>query len=134
DAVPVPPSDLVVTSVTAPVEAFDGTNVTIRFRVENRGPGVTSTARWTDSIWLTLAKDRPNPNRGDVRIGSFSHNGLLQPGEGYDGTVTVRLPPELRGNFYVTVWSDSSDAVFETALDINVNPDAPSDIHGSNFK
>jgi subtilase family serine protease len=134
DAIPVPPPDLVVTQVTAPVEAFDGTSIVVRFSVENRGPGPTGATSWTDSIWLTTSKDRPDGNRGDVSIGSIGHSGVLLPGEGYETAITVRLPSQLRGQFYVTVWTDSGDRVFETALDANVNPDAPNDLQGSNFK
>ena len=40
--------------------------------------------------------------------------------------------------FYVTSavlsWTDAYDAVFETAFDVNLNPDAPNDLEGSNFK
>ncbi|MBL9127419.1 MAG: hypothetical protein JNL97_07225, partial [Verrucomicrobiales bacterium] len=134
DAIPVPPPDLVVTRVTAPPEGFDGTNVVIRFSVENRGPGPTGVGSWTDSVWLTTSKDRPDPQRGDVAIGYVGHSGVLASGEGYETAVTVRLPPQLRGQFYVTVWTDSGDGVYETALDANVNPDAPNDLQGSNFK
>ncbi|MGE4182659.1 MAG: putative Ig domain-containing protein, partial [Limisphaerales bacterium] len=134
DAIPVPPPDLVVTQVTAPIEAFDGTSIVVRFSVENRGPGPTEASSWTDSVWLTLEKDRPNPARGDVAIGYVGHSGILAPGDGYETALTVRLPPQLRGQFYITAWTDSGDRVFETALEINVNPDAPNDLQGSNFK
>ncbi|MCC6234076.1 MAG: hypothetical protein IT580_15635, partial [Verrucomicrobiales bacterium] len=134
DAIPVPPPDLVLTSVTAPVEAFDGTHIVVRYTVENRGPGPTSIASWTDSLWLTTTKERPNPSTGDIALGYSGHSGVLQPGERYEASLSVRLPSEMRGQFYITAWTDSSDAVFETALATNVNPDAPSDIQGSNFK
>src|SRR5690606_15331235 len=104
DALPVPPADLVMTNVTAPSEAFDGTSMVVRYRVENRGPGVTGTASWTDTIWLTTDKDRPNPGAQDISLGSVTHHGVLQPGEGYEGSATVRLPPEVRGQYYIMVW------------------------------
>ena len=65
DAKPVPPPDLVVTSVAVPSQAFDGTQITIRYHVANLGVGPTDPGSWTDSIWLTNGKDRPDPIRGD---------------------------------------------------------------------
>ncbi|MCB1090441.1 MAG: Ig-like domain-containing protein, partial [Verrucomicrobiae bacterium] len=135
DAEPVPPPDLVITSVAAPSEAFDGAQITVRYSVENRGSGVTGRTSWTDQVWLTLGTDRPNPLRGDRRLGSFGHSGTLEVGEFYENQVTVTLPVNTAGqNFFITVWTDANDQVFEIATSSNVNPDAPNDLQGNNFK
>ena len=49
------------------------------------------------------------------------------------------VPGALKGA-RIGVWfpwkgrSSQTDAVFETAFDVNLNPDAPNDLEGSNFK
>ncbi|MCC7204900.1 MAG: Ig-like domain-containing protein, partial [Phycisphaeraceae bacterium] len=136
DAIPVPPPDLVVTSVSGPIDAFDDTTITVRYRVENRGPGVTGRDSWTDSIWLSTTRGRPYaPLIGsDIILGSFGHSGALQPGQYYDAQVTVRLPAHTAGKYFLTVWTDAGDAVYEAALDVNLNPDSPNDLQSSNFK
>lgn len=134
DVTPVPPPDLVVTEVAGPGDAFDDSNIVVHYQVTNLGAGITYPASWTDTVWLTLGTDRPDPNRGDKRLGSFSHSGALEVGEFYTNDVTVRLPKNTRGQYFLTVWTDALDRVWEEAFDINVNPDAPHDLEGSNFK
>ncbi|MCL4179872.1 MAG: tandem-95 repeat protein, partial [Verrucomicrobia bacterium] len=134
DVTPVPRPDLVVQQVAVPVEAFDGNSIVVRYRVANLGAGVTFPGSWSDSIWLTRAPDRPNAFRGDVFLGKVGHAGALEVGGFYENTVSVNLPSHIQGQFYITVWADAYDAVFENAFDVNLNPDAPNDMEGSNFK
>jgi subtilase family serine protease len=136
DVQPVPPPDLVVSDVAGPSDVFEGGTFSVRYRVTNNGAGITYPASWTDAVWLTLGRDRPSSARGDVRLGSFGHGGALEVGQYYERTVQVSVPEgrHLRGQYYITVWTDSGDAVYEASFDINLNPDAPNDIHGSNFK
>ena len=47
---PVPPPDLVVQSVNAPLDTFDGSSITVRYRVANLGAGVTRPARFVNSL------------------------------------------------------------------------------------
>ena len=66
--------------------------------------------------------------------GNFGHNGALQVGQSYTNDVSVTIPPQLMGKYYITVWTNPNQAVFETQLAQNVNPDAPNDLEGDNFK
>ena len=136
DATPVPPPDLVTSNVTTPVEAYDGSTITIRYRVTNLGAGVTYPSSWSDTIWLCFETGRPNANREtnpDIPLLTVTHDDALEVGEYYDAEILVDLPTQTRGVYYITVWSDSGDAVYEVAFDTNVNPDAPLDPEGSNF-
>ncbi|MEO6753269.1 MAG: CARDB domain-containing protein, partial [Chthoniobacteraceae bacterium] len=134
DSVPVPPPDLVLQQVTAPPTVFDGTNFTVRWHVANLGVGPAVPESWTESIWLTNGTDRPNPSRGDLLLSVVSHSGALVVGDSYDASATVRVPSFTRGVFFLTVWTNSSNGVYETQLATNLNPDAPNDIQGNNFK
>ncbi|HND54143.1 MAG TPA: CARDB domain-containing protein, partial [Pirellulaceae bacterium] len=136
DVATVPPPDLVVSNVVGPTDAFDGDTISVRYQVTNRGAGVTYPGSWTDSIWLTLGKDRPDGRRGDIQLGSVGHSGALNIGDSYTNEVSLTLPAHypFRGQYYLTVWTDPSDSVYEQAFDINLNPDAPNDFDGNNFK
>ena len=103
DAVPVPPPDLVVSSVAGPTEAFDGASINVRFKVENLGAGRTRPNSWSEQIWLTHDVTRPSAARGDIRLTSFGNTRPLDVGEFYERTVTARLPDQLSGQYFLTV-------------------------------
>ncbi|MCI0535453.1 MAG: putative Ig domain-containing protein, partial [Verrucomicrobiales bacterium] len=135
DVTPVPPPDLVVQSVNAPLDAFDGNTITVRYRVANLGAGVTRPAGWTDSIWLVPEANRRPGKLGDIYLGAAGHSGALPVGEFYEATANVNIPLLDRGGlYYVMVWADSSDGVFELAFDENLNPAIPNDLESSNLK
>jgi large repetitive protein len=56
-------------------------------------------------------------------------------GEGYDRTVTVRLPDKLvSGNYYLTPWVDPYATLLEDTLAVNVNLDDPAELNSNNYK
>ncbi len=60
---PYPKSDLVTSDVVSAVQAFDGAQLEVRFKVTNKGVGASDVSNWTDSIWLTTDRKRPHPNK-----------------------------------------------------------------------
>ncbi len=133
DANPVPPPDLVVQQIVGPGDVFDDSNLTVRYRVANLGAGETDPGSWTDRFWLTLGKDGPKPARGDIFLGNVNHSGVLQVGESYEGTATLRVPKGITGQYFLSVYADGYNRVYEAAFASNVNPDAPNDLEGSNY-
>ena len=133
DANPVPPPDLVVQRIVGPGDVFDDNNITVRYKVANLGAGETFPGAWSDQVWLTLGKDGPKPGRGDVFLGNYSHNGVLKVGEFYEAEATFRIPKGTTGQYFLTVYTDSSNRVYEAAFASNINPDAPNDLEGSNY-
>ena len=133
DANPVPPPDLVADFINGPGDAFDDSSFTVRYKVSNRGAGVTDPGSWTDQIWLTLGLDGPNAARGDIFIGTNRHSGVLDVGESYEAEATVRIPTGVTGQYFLTVYADGYGGVYEAAFADNVNPDAPNDLEGSNY-
>ncbi len=134
DAQPVPPPDLVVSNVYGPTEAFDGTTITVNYRVTNQGAGITYPASWTDALWLTVDKTAPNPTKGDIRIGTTRHNGALEVGEFYEGTITGTIPKQMQGIYEIMVYTDAFNNVFELTFDVNINPDDPHTLNNNNYK
>ncbi len=135
DVTPVPPPDLVVQEVNAPLDAFDGNAITVRYRVANLGAGVTRPAGWGDSIWLVPEANRRPGKEGDLYLGGLGHSGALQVGEFYEAAATVNIPLLARGGlYYIVVWADSGNGVFELAFDENLNPAIPNDLESSNLR
>ena len=59
---PYPPADLVASDVVIPTQAFSGDTIPVEFTVTNLGSGPTDVSTWTDTIWLSADKTRPNPS------------------------------------------------------------------------
>jgi subtilase family serine protease len=133
---PWPFSDLVVSEVRAPAQAFEGNEVEVRYTVTNLGSGETDRGTWTEQIWLTKDRNRPHPAQGDILLQSIVHNeGPLVRNAGYDRVVTVQLPDHVvSGTYYLTPWVDPYAQLFEDPLAINVNPDDPNEYNSSNYK
>ncbi|MFN9744981.1 MAG: CARDB domain-containing protein, partial [Betaproteobacteria bacterium] len=136
----VPFSDLVTSDVVAPDQAVHGSRIEVRYRVGNRGSATTrgdnaSVNSWTDSVWLTVDRTRPSPWKGDIRLAQVTHTGHLAVGQDYLGTLDVQIPEGLRsGQYFITVWSDTYDAILEDTLASNVNPDDAAQIDNNNYK
>ena len=138
---PEPPADLVTGTVVAPNQTFDGKTIPVTYHVSNLGLGPTNVTSWTDTIWLTTDKTRPNTTKGDVLLATIPHTGLLgndptviSPPTGYDVTAMVTLPKHIVGQYYITAWSDSFDVVLKSTLDANINPDDPNQLNNDNYK
>ena len=47
----------------------------------------------------------------------------------------MQIPDNVaRGQYYITVWSDTYDAILEDTLAVNINPDDPTEIDNNNYK
>ena len=133
---PTPLADLVVSNVTAPSLTFPGQQATVDYTVTNKGPGPTNVGNYAEQIWLSVDKQRPNPGVGDILLTEIQYTGgVLQPGQGYDRSVTVTLPQGLvSGTYYLTAWVDPYGTVLQAELVQNVNPDDPNEIQNDNYK
>ena len=132
---PLPLPDLAVSDVITPTQVTAGATVPITYTVTNLGVGATLVNGWTDTIWLSAGKIRPNPNNGDILLASVAHTGSLVVDGGYDQTVDVTIPQELAaGIYYIIPWVDPYGVVLQTELAVNTNPDDPSQIQNDNYK
>src|SRR5207253_6345191 len=61
DVIALPPADLVTSAVVAPDQIFSGAQIEVRFHVANLGSGTTDRDGWTDTVWLTHDRTRPDP-------------------------------------------------------------------------
>ena len=114
-----PPADLQVVSISAPGSAWSGQSLPVQWTVSNEGASdaISAIGRWYDSIYLS--RDIYLDKNSDTKLGSFVHQSGLEAGQSYDGNESLRLPGGISGPFYVIVFADSTDQVFERGLENN---------------
>src|SRR5207237_1391779 len=127
--------------VVPPNQTFDGTAIPVTYHVSNLGLAPTDIENWTDTIWLTTDKTRPNTTKGDFLLATVPHNGLLgkdptviAPPTGYDVSTSVTLPKHIVGEYFITPWSDTFDAVHKSTQSFNVNLDDKTQLNNDNYK
>jgi subtilase family serine protease len=106
--------DLQTVSVVAPEEVFAGGQMTLNWRIENRGDGVTppDQVSWTDRIYLS--RDTTLDVNADRLVGSRPRSGALTQNEGYTvSNFSTTLPNDLAGDWYVFVLADGDNRVYE---------------------
>jgi len=123
---PAPPSDLVMTSVTAPANAVLGQNMSVQWTVQNEGNYQTAIANWYDEVYLS-----PNPvfnPAQSVALGNFSHFGALDQGASYANNVNVLVPANLValggviGTNYLTVFVENTNSINGNSNSTALNP------------
>jgi subtilase family serine protease len=105
---PVP--DLQVTSVSAPVTAFTGQQMTVSYMVHNQGSGIASGMGWYDTIYLSQDAALDDSDRV---VGSVYRAGPLNNGQSYSIFQEVTLPPGLSGEYHLIVRTDSTNRIYE---------------------
>lgn len=112
-----PPPDLEIVDVDLPASVRAGTELTLRFRVENLGASDVPARQswWTDSAWLSLDDQ---VDSGDLSLGSVGHYGSLAVDGGYDAVLRAILPANLpvRDDYRIILRTDASNSVFESAV------------------
>lgn len=112
NAPPLP--DLQTFNVVAPEEVFAGGQMTLNWRVENRGNAATPQNQidWRDKIYLS--QDTTLNVQTDRLIGSRARSGALAQNEGYTvNNYNITLPNDIAGDWYVFVVADGDNQVYE---------------------
>jgi len=103
------PPDLQVTAVTAPASVLAGQTFTVSYQVVNSGGDTPSDQTiWNDLVYLS--KDRFLDVNQDRYLGYIQHKGALAGGAGYDASLTVTVPKNLEGAYYLFVVTDPARA------------------------
>jgi len=112
-----PPPDLEIVDVDVPASVRAGTELTLRFRVENLGASDVPARQswWSDAAWLSLDD---TIDASDLSLGWVVRFGSLAVDGGYDAVLRYTLPsdqPE-RGDYRIILRTDSGNQVFESAV------------------
>jgi pectin methylesterase-like acyl-CoA thioesterase len=122
-----PPVNLTAESALVYGKFASGEEVHVQWTVGNTGESVTQKGVWFDAIYLssdTLLSE------SDVKLGELKHDGILGPGEFYQGQVTVQLPYGISGSYYFIVKTDYKGNISDT--DLSDNTVIASDSSGGN--
>ncbi len=105
------PPDLVVSSASAPSLALEGSAILVNWTIANQGGSDTFISSWQDDVYVD-----PDSmlDSNAVLLGSFTHTGLLNPGDSYSQSQLVTLPIDLLGSYNVFVVADASGGVPES--------------------
>ncbi|HND50976.1 MAG TPA: CARDB domain-containing protein, partial [Pirellulaceae bacterium] len=98
--------DLRVTAVQTPARAIRGQTLELTYTVSNRGAGDVPEGQteWRDLVYLS--RDPNLDLRADRYLMEVPHQGGLAAGESYTRRVTVQLPNDLLGSWYVIPVAD----------------------------
>ena len=115
--------DLIVPEVSTTASAVVGGNpIVVNWTVANQGEA-TPTAAWQDRIYLSPL---PTWSGTGTSLGTFTRPVNLAPGESYTQTRTVVVPSNLpTNNYYLYVWTDVNDHIYEHEAEDNNVTRAP---------
>ncbi|HND55525.1 MAG TPA: CARDB domain-containing protein, partial [Pirellulaceae bacterium] len=134
DVASLPPADLVVSDVVAPAQVIGGATIDVRFNVTNFGSAPTDNSSWSDAVWLTRDRKRPDPRKGDVLLAATNHAGVLKVGDSYEQTFSVTIPGGLNGQYFITPVTDAFDGVTESTTSDHINPDDPNQLDNNSYR
>ncbi|MEO1527560.1 MAG: CARDB domain-containing protein, partial [Planctomycetota bacterium] len=98
-------ADLVVTDFQVPAGVTSGETVELTYTIENAGNRATRVNSWTDRVFISHDASLDN---FDHQLGARSHGGILEPGESYTSSMTVRIPDGIEGDFHLMLFTDSA--------------------------
>lgn len=112
-----PPPDLQVISSIVPTIAFSGETITVQWTTKNLGSGSILNKAWTDRIYLSSQPVFSFQNA--TYLGEKYFNVNLLPDQSYVGVQQVSLPNYISGTYYIYVYTDANNTVFEHANENN---------------
>ncbi len=93
-----------------------GEEIDVLYTVRNRGNGVTAESSWRDHILWSAANVT---SQRDLRLATVQRSNGLTPNAEYTMRQTVTVPRYIFGNFWVSVRTDVTNAVYEHVSDHN---------------
>ena len=110
--------DLIVTDVTTPAGENSGNNISIGYKIKNKGPGTLVTATNSDKFYLSTSATY-NP-ASLIELMAIAYNtGTLLPNDSSIKNAQVKLPNGINGNYYIYIVTDASNGIFEASGENN---------------
>ncbi len=112
-----PPADLVVSSIITPNNAFSGSTIDVTWTVMNQGLGDINGGSHRDYIFIS---QEPNYNPATaIFLGSEPESSGLMAGQSYTDTRSVTLPASVFGDYFIHVYTDFQNRVYEYVFEDN---------------
>jgi Ca2+-binding RTX toxin-like protein/subtilase family serine protease len=100
--------DIFVSNISAPIESFSNQPIEISWTITNQGNS-DATGTWTDQVYLSS----DNTIGGDVLYHSYAFTGTIKAGESVVRKQRVELPADIKGDYWLIVKTDTSNALYE---------------------
>lgn len=110
-------ADLSVSLNPVEATAYAGAEMLLEWTVENLGSGDVSPISRTDRIYIS-PDPVYNPASADL-VGSLTYNNALPVGWHLARQKLIFLPNDISGTYYLHVFTDASDKIFEPAAEDN---------------
>lgn len=101
--------NLVMTAMEVDPVLYAGRSYVVRYTVMNQGERATQCDRWVDAFYLNAEESLAEA----VQLTSKLHQGVLEPGEQYQDSVSFILPNGTGGGFFFTGCTDATGLVYE---------------------
>jgi hypothetical protein len=115
-----PYGDLEATNASGLAVGVAGKAYEVAWRIDNQGTGTTGNGSpggdvsdWTDRV--VLSGNQFFGDIDDVFVADIPHSNALGAAAGYDGSWSGNLPTSFSGEYYVLVYTDYADDVYEHA-------------------
>jgi large repetitive protein len=103
--------DLVVTSMTAVDTILSATAFQVQITVKNQGTGATPATTWYDAVYLSADQ---NYSGSDRLLKQEARLRALAPDSSYTQVITVSVPAEYEGDYYLLGQTDRTNSIAET--------------------
>jgi len=103
--------DLTINLVEAPDTVFSSTAFDISYTVTNQGTGATPGKTWYDGFYLSSDNSF---EWNDLYLGQALRKQSLDPGSSFTHSITVTLPAETAGNYFIFGVTDRTNSIAET--------------------
>ena len=108
--------DLVVSEITAPIEAMSGLAIEVSWTLTNQGDGGFD-GTFRDNVYLS----DDNAPGGDQLLAGFDFTGTIAAGESISRIQTITLPDPFEGERWIVVQTDAGNLVTESDEDNNAS-------------
>jgi hypothetical protein len=109
--------DLEVTSLETPPAAESSSTINVEWTVTNWGTGPTFETTWRDRVYLSTSPTFTTTEA--VILATVTRNGSLDMGASYSVSRDLTLPDGISGTYYIYVWTDFANQVFEYIFEDN---------------
>lgn len=110
-------ADLEVSNILFNPQTQSGSLFAIAWQVTNNGPGTILNSRWTDMLMISKA---PNYQPDSVIVlGVAEIDTTVIAGGGYEKLQWFNMPELESGNYFIYVYTDVYDSVFENFIEAN---------------
>lgn len=111
--------DIVLSDISVDGVLKNGETATIKARVTNRGLGATRAVNWTDTFYLSTDSEF---SKGEaIMLGSKMHSGALSADESYEIAITLRIPVNAHGNYFLYGFTDATNQNLEAGKENNID-------------